>query len=65
MSQPRSPEYPSPRTHNDDGPSPEMAPTEARQGVKGHNVRVVLTLGIVGVVVGLAIAYFFFFPTPG
>jgi len=40
----------------------EMTPREARQGVTGHNVRYVLTIGLIGVVIGFAIAYFFFFP---
>jgi hypothetical protein len=62
MSQTRSPEYPSPRIHEDDGRAPEMLPTEARQGVKGHNVRYVLAIGLVGVVIGMALAYLLFFP---
>ena len=60
MSQIRSPDYPSPHTHDDDGPSPEMLPNEARQGVTGHNVRYVLTIGLAGVIVGMAFAYLFF-----
>jgi hypothetical protein len=36
-------------------------PTEARQGVTGHNVRYVLVWGIVGVIVAFAIVYFLFF----
>jgi hypothetical protein len=39
-----------------------MLPTEARQGVKGHNVRYVLTIGLAGVIIGMALAYFLFFP---
>ena len=62
MSQTRTPEYPSPRTHDDDGPSPDMLPTEARQGVKGHNVRYVLTIGLAGAIIALVLAYLFFFP---
>jgi hypothetical protein len=63
MAQIKSPEYPSQSSHDDDGASPDMLPTEARGAVKGHNVRYVLTIGLVGVVIGMAIVYFFFFPT--
>ena len=31
--------------------------TRARQGVTGHNVRYVLTFGIIGVVIAFALAY--------
>lgn len=61
MSQTKSPDYPDPRTHDDDGPSPEMAPAEARQGVTGHNVRYVLTFGTIGAIVAVGIAYLVFF----
>ncbi len=62
MSEKRSPDYPDPRSHLDDGASPEMAPTEARQGVKGHNVRYILAIGTIGAVVAVGLAYFAFFP---
>jgi hypothetical protein len=39
-----------------------MAPTEARQGVKGHNVRYILAIGTIGAVVAVGLAYFAFFP---
>jgi hypothetical protein len=39
-----------------------MLPTEARQGVKGHNARYVLAIGLAGVIVGMALAYLLFFP---
>ena len=61
MSDTRSPEYPHPRSHEDDGPSPEMAATEARQGVKGHNVRYILTWGTIGAIVAVGLAYLAFF----
>jgi hypothetical protein len=38
-----------------------LRPTEARQGTKGHNVRYVLSLGTIGAVAALALAYFAFF----
>lgn len=34
---------------------------QARQGVTGHHVRMVLTLGVIGVAVAFLIAYIFFF----
>ena len=44
-------------------PTPPMkTPVQARQGVKGHNVRYVLIFGLLGAVVAMAVAYFFFFP---
>jgi len=46
-----------------DVPAPDVTPSEARQGVKGHNVRYVLTVGTIGVIVLFAIAYFAFFAT--
>jgi hypothetical protein len=61
MSRTRSRDYPDPKTHMDDGPAPELAPTEASQGVKGHNVRFVLTIGTIGAIVAVALAYFLFF----
>jgi hypothetical protein len=61
MSDPRSRDYPDIRSHEDDGPSPELAPTEARQGIKGHNVRTVLTIGTIGAIVAVAIVYLLFF----
>ncbi len=62
MSEKRSPDYPNPRSHLDDGPSPEMAANEARQGVKGHNARYVLIIGTIGAVVAVGLAYLAFFP---
>jgi hypothetical protein len=41
--------------------APVLRPTEARQGTKGHNVRYVLSLGTIGAVAALALAYFAFF----
>ena len=41
--------------------APVVRPTEARQGTKGHNVRYVLSLGTIGAVAALALAYFAFF----
>lgn len=35
--------------------------TEARAGVTGHNVRYVLTFGILGVAVLFAVVYIYFF----
>lgn len=35
--------------------------TEARQGVTGHNVRYVLSMGTIGVIVLFAIVYVAFF----
>ena len=35
--------------------------TNARQGVTGHNVRYVLTIGLIGVVAGMGLAYLIFF----
>ena len=61
MSETRSHDYPNPNTHVHDGPSPELAPTESSQGVKGHNVRFILAIGTVGAVVAVALAYVFFF----
>jgi hypothetical protein len=61
MSETRSRDYPDPDTHADDGASPELAPSEASQGVKGHNVRFVLTIGTIGAVVAVALAYILFF----
>jgi adenine/guanine phosphoribosyltransferase-like PRPP-binding protein len=61
MSETRSRDYPDPNTHVDDGPAPELAPREASQGVKGHNVRFVLTISTLGAVVAVALAYVLFF----
>jgi hypothetical protein len=61
MSETRSRDYPNVHSHDDDGPAPELAPSEASQGVKGHNVRVVLAVGTVGAVIAIAIAYLAFF----
>ena len=41
----------------DTSQAPEIGKTAARQGVTGHNVRYVLMLGLLGVVVGFAVAY--------
>ena len=35
--------------------------TRARQGVTGHNVRYVLSFGLIGVIVAFAIVYSFYF----
>lgn len=61
MSQARSHDYPDIGSHRNDGPAPELAPSEASQAVKGHNVRFVLTLGTVGAIVAIALAYLIFF----
>jgi len=61
MSEPRSRDYPDPKTHTNDGPAPKLTESEASQGVKGHNVRFVLTVGTLGAVVAVALAYFLFF----
>jgi hypothetical protein len=63
MSDTRSRDYPDPKTHFDDGPAPKLAANEARQGVKGHNVRFVLTIGTIGAIIAIAMAYFLFFAT--
>lgn len=63
MSATRSRDYPDIRSHEDDGPSPDLAPSEARQGVKGHNVRFVLAIGTIGAVFAVGLAYLFFFAT--
>jgi hypothetical protein len=44
------------RRNETDGPE-VVNTTRARQGVTGHNVRYVLTFGIVGVVIVFALAY--------
>jgi hypothetical protein len=44
----------------EDGRVVESA-TEARAGVTGHNVRYVLTFGILGVAVLFAVVYMYFF----
>jgi hypothetical protein len=44
------------RRHETDG-AEVVNTTRARQGVTGHNVRYVLTFGLVGVVVLFALAY--------
>jgi hypothetical protein len=47
-------------------PSPKkITPVESRQGVKGHNVRLVLLLSLIGTVVAMIVAYFLFFPLSG
>ena len=61
MSDTRSRDYPNVHEHDDDGPAPELAPSEASQGVKGHNVRVVLAVGTIGAVIAIGIAYLLFF----
>jgi hypothetical protein len=61
MSDTRSRDYPDVHSHDDDGPTPELAPSEASQGVTGHNVRIVLTIGTIGALVAIFIAYFAFF----
>jgi hypothetical protein len=44
-------------SRNESG-APEVNTTRARQGVTGHNVRYVLTFGLIGVVIVFALAYF-------
>lgn len=44
--------------------TPVLEPNEARGGVTHHNVRLVLGISLAVVVVGMAVAYFAFFP-PG
>jgi hypothetical protein len=61
MSETRSRDYPDVHSHDHDGPAPELAPSEASQGVKGHNVRVVLAAGTIGAVIAVGIAYLLFF----
>jgi len=61
MSETRSRDYPDIHSHDDDAPAPELAPSEASQGVKGHNVRVVLAVGTIGAIIAIAIAYVVFF----
>ena len=61
MSDLRSRDYPDLHSHEHDGTSPELAPSEARQGVKGHNVRFILAIGTSGAVIAVGIAYLFFF----
>lgn len=61
MSDPRSPDYPDIHSRDDDGPAPELSQNEASQGVKGHNVRVVLAISTIGAVVAVGIAYLLFF----
>jgi len=55
---PENPEY-GPETH--DGKHVEEPTANARQGVTGHNVRYVLTIGTVGIFVLFAIIYFAYF----
>ena len=47
---------------NDEDVPVEVSKTKARGGVTGHNVRYVLILGLAGVILGMVIAYLFFFP---
>ena len=61
MSETRSHDYPDIHSHDHDGPAPKLAESEASQGVKGPNVRLVLVLGTIGAVIAVAIAYLFFF----
>jgi hypothetical protein len=61
MSETRSRDYPDIHSHEDDGPAPELAPIEASQGVKGHNVRIVLAIGTIGAVIAVGLAYVLFF----
>ena len=41
--------------------APTLPRERARQGVTGHNVRYVLAFGVIGVVVGFALVYAYFF----
>ena len=58
MNETRSRDYPDTKSHENDGPAPELAPSEARQGVKGHNVRYILALGTIGAVGAVGLVYF-------
>jgi hypothetical protein len=60
MSDIRSRDYPGTHSHDNDGLAPELAPTEASQGVKGHNVRVVLVIGTIGAAIAIGLAYLLF-----
>jgi hypothetical protein len=60
MSDIRSRDYPGTHSHDHDGPAPELAPTEASQGVKGHNVRIVLAIGTLGAAIAIGLAYLLF-----
>jgi hypothetical protein len=42
-------------------PAENDTTTRIRQGVTGHNVRVVLLVGTIGAAIGLTAAYFVFF----
>jgi len=53
-----------PRRSPDGRLTPVLEPNEARGGVTHHNVRLVLGISLAVVVVGMAVAYFAFFP-PG
>jgi hypothetical protein len=44
-----------------EGAQPVVTPTRARQGARGHNVRLVLAFGTIGAVAALALTYFLFF----
>lgn len=63
MSETRSHDYPDIQSHDNDGPAPELSPSEASQGVKGHNVRIVLAIGTIGAVIAIGIAYLLLFAT--
>ena len=43
----------------------KTTPNRVRQGVTGHNVRYVLSLGTLGAVIALVVFYVFFFAATG
>ena len=61
MSETRSRDYPDIHSHDNEGPAPQLSSNEASQGVKGHNVRIVLAIGTIGAVIAIGIAYLLFF----
>jgi len=54
----RAPEYKD--SDRRTGPG-QISPVRTRAGVTGHNVRYVLSFGLIGVIVGFAIVYLAFF----
>lgn len=55
---PQSPDY---GAEIKDGPKVEVATPNARQGVTGHNVWIVLAVSVTAVVILFALIYFGFF----
>jgi hypothetical protein len=43
------------------GDAPVKSATEARQGVTGHNVRYMLTVGVLAIIVAFAVIYGYYF----